>query len=60
MVCILKVKAPKIKTAITKLQELGIDFNVNSSLGYWECLKDNIHISKCLQVAFMIMLWEGK
>lgn len=33
-VCILKAKAPKIKLVITKLQELGIDFNVNPSFNY--------------------------
>lgn len=32
--CILKAKAPKIKPVITKLQELGIDFNVNPSFNY--------------------------
>ena len=32
--CILKAKAPKIKLVITKLQELGIDFNVNPSFNY--------------------------
>ena len=32
--CILKAKAPKIKSVITKLQELGIDFNVNPSFNY--------------------------
>lgn len=42
--CILKAKAPKIKPVITKLQELGIDFNVNPSFNYWECLKDNLQI----------------
>ena len=32
--CILKAKSPKIKKVITKLQELGIDFNVNPSFNY--------------------------
>lgn len=34
--CILKAKAPKIKTVIAKLQELGIEFNVTPSfeIGY--------------------------
>lgn len=34
--CILKAKAPKIKTVIAKLQELGIEFNATSSfeIGY--------------------------
>ena len=32
--CILKAKAPKIKPVITKLQEFGIDFNVNPSFDY--------------------------
>lgn len=32
--CILQAKAPKMKTVILKLQELGIDFNVNPSFNY--------------------------
>lgn len=31
---ILKAKAPKIKTIIVKLQELGIEFNVTPSFDY--------------------------
>lgn len=33
-VCILKAKAPKIKSVIAKLQELNIDFSVNPSFKY--------------------------
>ena len=33
-VFILKANSNKIKTLITKLQELGIDFNVNPSFNY--------------------------
>ena len=32
--CILKAKAPKIKTVIVKLQELGIEFSVTPSFDY--------------------------
>lgn len=32
--CILKAKAPKIKSVIAKLQELNIDFSVNPSFKY--------------------------
>ena len=32
--CILKAKAPKIKSAIAKLQELDIDFSVKPSFKY--------------------------
>ena len=32
--CILKEKAPKIKSVIAKLQELNIDFSVNPSFKY--------------------------
>ena len=32
--CILKAKAPKIKTVIVKLQELGINFKVTPSFYY--------------------------
>ena len=32
--CILKAKAPKIKTVIVKLRELGIEFNVTPSFHY--------------------------
>ena len=32
--CILKAKAPKIKSAIVKLQELNIDYDVSPSFNY--------------------------
>lgn len=32
--CILKAKAPRIKSVIAKLQELNIDFSVNPSFKY--------------------------
>ena len=34
VVCILKAKAPKIKSVIAKLQELDIDFSVKPSFKY--------------------------
>lgn len=33
-ICILKGRAPKIKSAIVKLQVLNIDYDVNPSFGY--------------------------
>ena len=33
-VCVLKARAPEIKGAITKLQEVGIDFKVNPLFKY--------------------------